>query len=143
MGKENIVNKLLKEDWGTIESEVFESNCSNFVYKPDKKLPIHALRPKLPIFTLRSQVFYLLEDNQVLDIVSETGCGKSSFLNILETWYVNCKLLGITRLRRSADASLATTGAEEKNVLSEAKWVFLSLLMIWNPLLEIYFENVW
>ena len=61
---------------------------------------------------------------------------------LLETGYVNSKLMGITRLRRIADVSLATRGAEEKNVLAEANWAIPSVLMISDPLLEIYCDHV-
>ena len=55
---------------------------------------------------------------------------------LLETGYVNGKLIDITRLRRIAAASLATGGAEEK------KLAILSILTIWDALLERHCDNV-
>ena len=57
---QTIVNNHLKEDRETIECEIFDTNCSNFAYKPNHKLPIHEQRPKLPMFALRSCIFYWL-----------------------------------------------------------------------------------
>ena len=107
---ETNVNRHVKEG--------FEANSSNFIYNPNHKLPIHAQRSKLPIFALRSHILYLLENNQVLVIVGETGCGKSSQIPqyLLETGYnVNGKLIGITQPRRIAAVSLAARVAEERN----------------------------
>ena len=112
-------NKFFKEDRGTIEnSGSFESNTSNFVFNPNHKLPIYAQRSKLPIYALRSHILYLLEKYQVLVIVGETGCGKSSQVPqyLLETGYsINGKLIGITQPRRIAAVSLAARVAEERN----------------------------
>lgn len=71
----------------------------------------------------KNQILYLLEKYQVLIIIGETGCGKSTqipqFLYENEYSWSNGEesvKIGITQPRRIATISLATRVAEEMNV---------------------------
>lgn len=51
---------------------------SNFIYNRFISESIQAQRQKLPIFTNRNHILYLLEKFQTLVLIGETGCGKST-----------------------------------------------------------------
>lgn len=51
---------------------------SDFVYNRHISESIQTQRQKLPIFSNRNNILYLLEKYQTLVLVGETGCGKST-----------------------------------------------------------------
>lgn len=51
---------------------------TDFVYNKHIYQSIQTQRQKLPIFNYRNHILYLLEKYQVLILVGETGCGKST-----------------------------------------------------------------
>ncbi|KAF7491869.1 putative ATP-dependent RNA helicase DHX35 [Sarcoptes scabiei] len=100
-----------------------DHDFNTVAFNPNKSLPIEFQRAKLPIFEFKNQILYLLEKYQVLIIIGETGCGKSTqipqFLYENEYSWSNGEesvKIGITQPRRIATISLATRVAEEMNV---------------------------
>lgn len=51
---------------------------TDFVYNKYHSLSLCAQRQRLPIFSYRNHILYLLENHQTLVLVGETGCGKST-----------------------------------------------------------------
>ncbi|KAJ6221246.1 hypothetical protein RDWZM_007058 [Blomia tropicalis] len=95
-------------------------------YNPNKTLSIDHQRTRLPIFNFKEHIIYLLERFQVLVVVGETGCGKSTQLPqfLYEYGYAESSvsadgtrhIIGVTEPRRIAAISLAARVAEEMNV---------------------------
>lgn len=54
------------------------SETTDFIYNKYQSLSLEAQRQRLPIFTYRNHILYLLENKQTLVLVGETGCGKST-----------------------------------------------------------------
>lgn len=54
------------------------TETTNFVYNPNKKYSLQQQRIRLPIFQNREQILFLVEKYQVVIIVGETGCGKTT-----------------------------------------------------------------
>ncbi|XP_027198576.2 putative ATP-dependent RNA helicase DHX35 [Dermatophagoides pteronyssinus] len=94
-------------------------------FNPNKSLSIEQQRLRLPIHNFKNHIAYLLEKYQVLIVIGETGCGKSTqlpqflyefaYVNFNET-YGKTQIIGITQPRRIATISLAARVAEEMNV---------------------------
>ena len=82
-------------------------------------MDLDSQKRKLPVYKSKNSFLYLLEKHQVLVVVGETGCGKSTQLPqfILEAGYANKpgKMIGVTEPRRVAATTLATRVAEEQN----------------------------
>lgn len=51
---------------------------TDFVYNKYHSLSLEAQRQRLPIFSYRNHILYLLENYQTLVLIGETGCGKST-----------------------------------------------------------------
>jgi ATP-dependent RNA helicase DDX35 len=49
-----------------------------YVYNPVQSWSLNAQRARLPIAKNKDDILYLLEKNQVLVVVGDTGCGKST-----------------------------------------------------------------
>ncbi|BES89156.1 ATP-dependent RNA helicase [Nesidiocoris tenuis] len=115
--------KFLKPDdasWDVDKSDIDSSNNTPFVYNPCLSLSLEQQRLKLPVHRSRNEILYLLEKYQVLVIVGETGCGKSTQIPqyLLEAgWCEDGKMIGVTEPRRVAAVSLASRVAEEKGSL--------------------------
>ncbi|CAM9647724.1 unnamed protein product, partial [Discosporangium mesarthrocarpum] len=75
-------------------------------------------REFLPIFQVRDDLLRVIQDNQVVIIVGETGSGKTTqmtqYLN--EAGYTNFGKVGCTQPRRVAAMSVAKRVSEEMNV---------------------------
>ena len=57
----------------------FNSDSSTaFIYNPYKNQAIELQRKRLPIFQYREHVMFLLERNQIIILIGETGSGKST-----------------------------------------------------------------
>ena len=72
--------------------------------------------PSLPIYAHRTEILYLLETNQTVIIIGETGCGKSTQIPqylVQAGWTRNNKAIAITQPRRIATISIASRVAEE------------------------------
>nr|SZF06513.1 probable ATP-dependent RNA helicase DHX35 [Psoroptes ovis] len=98
-------------DYPTHNSIIGHHNKSN--------ISIEQQRLRLPIHNFKNHIIYLLEKYQVLIIIGETGCGKSTQLPqyLYENAYLNNnKVIGITQPRRIATISLACRVAEEMNL---------------------------
>ncbi|XP_067007183.1 probable ATP-dependent RNA helicase DHX35 [Anabrus simplex] len=113
--------KFLKPGEGTWQedkSEIDPNNATTFVYNPHVSLSLVQQRQRLPIYTNRNHILYLLERFQTLVLVGETGSGKSTQIPqyLLEAgWGKDGKIIGITEPRRVAATTLASRVAEERN----------------------------
>lgn len=54
------------------------TEATDFVYNRHLSQTLQTQRQKLPIFNNRNHILYLLEKYQTLVLVGETGCGKST-----------------------------------------------------------------
>lgn len=70
------IDKNFQEDIADIDP----ISSTTFVYNPNVSLSYDQQRQRLPIFNSRNHILYLLEKYQVLVLVGETGCGKSTQL---------------------------------------------------------------
>lgn len=69
-------SKSFQED--TVDIDPNQS--TTFVYNPNVSLPYEQQRQRLPIFNVRNHILYCIKKYQVLVLVGETGCGKSTQL---------------------------------------------------------------
>ncbi|CAH2355664.1 pre-mRNA-splicing factor ATP-dependent RNA helicase-like protein Prp2p [[Candida] railenensis] len=79
-----------------------------------------AIRQSLPVFQYREKFLDLIEANQILIVVGETGSGKTTqlpqYLNEAGYSKKGTKMIGCTQPRRVAATSVATRVAEEMGV---------------------------
>ncbi|XP_069179733.1 probable ATP-dependent RNA helicase DHX35 isoform X5 [Procambarus clarkii] len=59
-------------------SDVDQTSGTTFIYNPDRSLSIEKQRQRLPVFTARNHILYLVETYQTTIVVGETGSGKST-----------------------------------------------------------------
>jgi len=101
--------------------DILQNSQTTFVYNKNPNLDIESQRRRLPVFKSKNSLFYLLENYQVVVVVGETGCGKSTQLPqyLLEAGYANKdgSMVGVTEPRRVAATSLATRVAAEQNCI--------------------------
>ncbi|EEB11960.1 ATP-dependent RNA helicase, putative [Pediculus humanus corporis] len=93
------------------------NSSTTFVYNPHVLLPYEEQKQRLPIFNVRNHILYLLEKYQVLVLVGETGCGKSTQLPqyLYEAgWTEEGQIIGVTEPRRIAATTLAARVSEER-----------------------------
>uniref|UniRef100_A0A915DZX7 Helicase ATP-binding domain-containing protein n=1 Tax=Ditylenchus dipsaci TaxID=166011 RepID=A0A915DZX7_9BILA len=79
-------------------------------------MSIQQQRSRLPIFKHKTQLVYLLEKFQVVVVVGETGCGKSTQIPqyLAEAgWAADGRKICITQPRRVAAVTLASRVADE------------------------------
>ncbi|XP_023346094.1 probable ATP-dependent RNA helicase DHX35 [Eurytemora carolleeae] len=71
--------------------DILQTSQTTFIYNQNPGLHLDAQRQKLPVYKTKHSLFYLLEKHQVVVVVGETGCGKSTQLPqyILEAGYTN------------------------------------------------------
>lgn len=107
---DDIFGSSWKEDRGDLDS----LKETTFIYNPSSALPIPVQKHRLPISKNRDQILFLLEQNQVLVVVGDTGCGKSTQI---PQFLVPCldpnKMIGVTEPRRVAVTTLASRVSEE------------------------------
>ena len=105
--------------WVGDKSDNDPSKNTTFIYNPRANWSIPAQKKNAPIVKSRDHILYLLEQFQVVVVVGETGCGKSTQIPqyIVEAGWCNTKgsMIGITEPRRIAVTTLATRVAEECN----------------------------
>lgn len=104
---------LWKEDLPDIDNE---SNTV-FVFNRNISLSLNEQRNRLPIAKYKLKILYVLENYQVLVLVGDTGCGKSTQIpQYLKDagWCENGLMIGITEPRRFCATSLAARVAEEQ-----------------------------
>ena len=90
------------------------------IYNSYGSMPLSSQRQRLPIFTHRSHILYLLEEHRTLVLVGETGCGKSTQLPqyLLEAgWAAGGRVIGIVQPRRVAAVTLAKRVADERSAV--------------------------
>eukprot|EP00088_Acartia_fossae_P056841 TRINITY_DN6624_c0_g1_i2.p1 TRINITY_DN6624_c0_g1~~TRINITY_DN6624_c0_g1_i2.p1 ORF type:complete len:603 (-),score=122.07 TRINITY_DN6624_c0_g1_i2:78-1886(-) len=102
-------------------SDVQQASQTTFVYNRNPNLPLDNQRQKLPVFKSKNPFLYLVETHQVVVVVGETGCGKSTQLPqyLLEAGFAkdDGKMIGVTEPRRVAATTLASRVAEEQNCM--------------------------
>jgi len=92
---------------------------SDLVVNKLKHLPLTTQRQRLPIYTNRLHILYLLEHYRTVVIVGETGCGKSTQIPqyLFEAgWADGGRVVACTQPRRVAAQTLAARVAEEMGV---------------------------
>ncbi len=110
--KPNIDGDIFSADRVDIDSH----KDTSFVYNPVQSWSLNAQKSRLPIAKNRDHILYLLEKNQVLIIVGDTGCGKSTQVPQYLAdagWTDEKTMIGITEPRRVAVTTLAARVAEE------------------------------
>lgn len=60
------------------DAQPTDDNITTFIFNAHHSLAIEAQRERLPIRNYRDHILYCLEQHQVLVLVGETGCGKST-----------------------------------------------------------------
>ncbi|XP_069179731.1 probable ATP-dependent RNA helicase DHX35 isoform X3 [Procambarus clarkii] len=100
-------------------SDVDQTSGTTFIYNPDRSLSIEKQRQRLPVFTARNHILYLVETYQTTIVVGETGSGKSTQIPqyLREARWSVDGLIGITQPRRVACTTLAERVAEECDVI--------------------------
>jgi ATP-dependent RNA helicase DDX35 len=102
------------------DRDVEQGNGNFAVFNPNANLGLQEQRQRLPIAKYRNQILYLVENFQVVIIVGQTGCGKSTqiaqYLHEAR-WTDGGRQLCVTQPRRVAAISLATRVSEEMGVL--------------------------
>ncbi|CAK9827108.1 Probable ATP-dependent RNA helicase DHX35 [Anthophora retusa] len=69
-------NSMWQEDKSDIEAH----SSTQFVYNAHHSLALDMQRKRLPTFKYKSDIIYLMEKYQTLVLIGETGCGKSTQL---------------------------------------------------------------
>ena len=64
--------------WTQDKPDIEPSKDTTFIYNPHANWNLNAQKQKLPIFKNRDHLLYLLDQHQVVIVVGETGCGKST-----------------------------------------------------------------
>ncbi|XP_068232398.1 probable ATP-dependent RNA helicase DHX35 [Palaemon carinicauda] len=100
-------------------SDIDQNSGTSFVYNPYRNLSIEKQRQRLPVFTSRNHILYLIEKNQTTIVVGETGSGKSTQIPqyLRESGWTADGIIGIAEPRRVACTTLAERVAEECNVI--------------------------
>lgn len=60
------------------DAQPTDDNITTFVFNAHHSLAIEAQRERLPIRNYRDEILHCLEQHQILVLVGETGCGKST-----------------------------------------------------------------
>jgi len=96
-----------------------EKEESVIVYNANKELSLYEQRLRLPIYKNREHILYLVEKYQVVIIVGQTGCGKTTQIPqyLREAgWTAGGRVVGCTQPRRVAATSIAERVAQEMGV---------------------------
>ena len=97
--------------------ELDDENSIQFIYNPLRKLSISEQRKRLPIFSYRSPLLYLLERYNVVIVSGETASGKTTQIPqyLYESgWCSNGQSVACTQPRRISAISAAKRVFEEK-----------------------------
>ena len=92
---------------------------SDIVINKNKHLPLTTQRQRLPIYTNRNHILYLVENYRTVILVGETGCGKTTQVPqyLFEAgWAAGERLVGCTQPRRVAVQTVSARVAEEMGV---------------------------
>ena len=91
--------------WAADKTDNEPTKNTTFIYNPKNNWSIPAQRKNIPIFKNKDHILYLLEQFQVLIVVGETGCGKSTQIPqyLVEAGW--CKNKGIMVIQLSTSNS--------------------------------------
>lgn len=106
------LNKFIDSMKDNESKENQEGNSSSFV----KNLTIEQQRKALPVYTVRDEFLRVVDENQVIIVVGETGSGKTTQLTqyLYEHGYgKHGMMIGCTQPRRIAAMSVAKRVSEE------------------------------
>ncbi|KAK8741612.1 hypothetical protein OTU49_002300 [Cherax quadricarinatus] len=100
-------------------SDVDQTSGTTFIYNPHRSLSIEKQRQRLPVFTARNSILYLVEKYQTTIVVGETGSGKSTQIPqyLREAGWTSDGVIAIAQPRRVACTTLAERVAEECDVI--------------------------
>lgn len=102
------------------EERTSDSGEQYVIFNPYASLSIQQQRQKLPVFSVRTHILYLVEKYPTLVVIGHTGSGKSTQIPqyLLEAgWASQGHVIGVCQPRRVAAVSLATRVAEERGTL--------------------------
>lgn len=102
------------------EERTSDSGEQYAIFNPYASLSIQQQRQKLPVFSVRTHLLYLVENYPTLVVIGHTGSGKSTQIPqyLLEAgWASQGHVIGVCQPRRVAAVSLATRVAEERGTL--------------------------
>lgn len=102
------------------EERTTDSGEQYAIFNPFASLSIQQQRQKLPVFSVRTHILYLVENYPTLVVVGHTGSGKSTQIPqyLLEAgWGSQGHVIGVCQPRRVAAVSLATRVSEERGTL--------------------------
>jgi len=69
---------LDESSWAEDRPDINTESSTTFVFNPNISLSLDQQKKRLPIYENRDHILYLLETNQTLVLVGETGSGKST-----------------------------------------------------------------
>uniref|UniRef100_A0A0P4WGX4 RNA helicase n=1 Tax=Scylla olivacea TaxID=85551 RepID=A0A0P4WGX4_SCYOL len=122
-GEMSLKGRFLKpgddSNYAEDRSDVEPTSGTSFIFNPNRNLSLQAQRQRLPVFSLRSHILYLLENYQTVVVVGETGSGKSTQIPqyLQEAGWGQDGMICITEPRRVACTTLAERVAEECDVI--------------------------
>eukprot|EP01039_Chlorochromonas_danica_P009111 gene9111-10058_t len=92
-----------------------EGNGSNLILNRHKHLALRQQRELLPIFRVKKEILYAIENYRTLVLLGETGCGKSTQLPLYlhEAGWTKGYAVVCTQPRRIATVTVASRVAEE------------------------------
>lgn len=103
---------------GTEREEEFQAETEEGEEDPFEKTVEQFNRENLPAYKIKDTLMELINENQVVIVIGETGSGKTTQLPqfLFEQGYHKNGLIGITQPRRMAAVSVAKRVSEEMNV---------------------------
>lgn len=119
-GIDKVTNAFFKTDDNSDLEQTDEQESEDLISASSQNKSKMSLSKKadLPAYKVRSQLLDLINENQVIIVIGETGSGKTTQLPqiLYEAGYQKTGLIGITQPRRMAAVSVATRVSEEMNV---------------------------
>ena len=97
-----------------------ESSGTAVVFNSNASLSMEQQRQRLPVFTHRTHILYLVEKFKTVIIIGETGSGKSTQIPqfLVEAgWGAHGKVICVTQPRRVACVTVATRVADERGTI--------------------------
>ncbi|KAK6623140.1 hypothetical protein RUM43_008992 [Polyplax serrata] len=84
--------------------DIDPNSSTTFIYNPNVTLPFEQQKQRLPIYKVRNHILYLLEKYQILVLVGETGCGKSTQIpQILLFCFEDALILAVKQNQKVVD----------------------------------------
>lgn len=101
-----------------------DDNITTFVFNANHSLAIEAQRERLPIRNYRDEILYCLEQHQILVLVGETGCGKSTQIpQVCSLYYYPIQYLFIQSIQHYHMLPLLSLMYYGQNILNMYKCI--------------------